>query len=58
MKKAERLNELHVGQTVYIDERGDRPFKVKMVEDKLVPYIVTSDNRCHCFYQGIWIKED
>ncbi|MCR4854922.1 MAG: hypothetical protein K5908_02020 [Erysipelotrichaceae bacterium] len=57
MKKAEKLNDLHVGQIIYTDESGKQSFRVKMLEDKLVPYIVTSDNRCHCLYKGIWFKE-
>ncbi len=57
MKKAEKLNELKVGQTVYLDETGKRETVVRSIENKLVPYIITSDSSCHCFYKGIWFNE-
>ncbi|MBQ6335342.1 MAG: hypothetical protein IJI46_09765 [Erysipelotrichaceae bacterium] len=57
MKKAEKLSEIRIGQKVSIDEKGENSFKVRLVEDKLVPYIVTDDNRCHPLYRGIWIMD-
>ena len=57
MRKAERLSEIFVGQRVYTDEKWENLRVVKMVEDKLVPYIVTDDNSCHCLYKGIWILD-
>ena len=57
MKKAEKLNELKIGQTVYLDEMGKRQTVIRSIENKLVPYIVASDNSCHCLYRGIWFNE-
>ena len=58
MKKAEKLNELKIGQTVYLDEKGKRQTVIRSIENKLVPYIVISDNSCHCLYRGIWFNEN
>ena len=57
MKKAEKLSDLKIGQIVYDDEKGSRKYTVKSLEDKLVPYIVATDNSCHCLYKGIWYRE-
>ena len=58
MKKADRLNELRVGQTVFLDERGQDRTTVKSIEDKLVAYIVAEDNSCRPLYRGIWFDEE
>ena len=57
MKRAEKLSELKVGQVVYDDEKGERKFEVRSLEDKLVPYVVGDDNSCHCLNRGIWVKD-
>ena len=57
MKKAEKLNELKVGQIIYLDESGKRETVIRSIENKLVPYIVATDNSCHCLYRGIWFNE-
>ena len=58
MKRVEKLNELRVGQIAYADEKGNRKFVVRSLEDKLVPYVVATDNSCHSIRNGIWSKEN
>ncbi|MBQ6493473.1 MAG: hypothetical protein IJI92_06385 [Erysipelotrichaceae bacterium] len=56
MKKAESLSELNVGQQVYIEiNRVKRPFVIRSLENKLVPYIIATDNSSHSLSRGIWI---
>ena len=58
MKKAEQLNELNIGQHIFVISDDDRKeFVIRSLEDKLVPYIVATDNSCHSLNKGIWIKE-
>ena len=58
MKKAEKLSDLKIGQVIYDDEKGEKRFVVKSLEDKLVPYVVSTDNSCHCLYKGVWYTEN
>ena len=58
MKRVEKLSELRVGQIAYADEKGNRMFVVRSLEDKLVPYVVATDNSCHSIRNGIWSKEN
>ena len=57
MKKAEKLDELKIGQTVYDDETGKNGYVVRSLENKLVPYIIATDNSCHSIRKGIWFAE-
>ena len=57
MKKAERIDELEVGQTIYTDEKAQNSYVIKSLEDKLVPYIVATDNSSHSLMRGIWFSE-
>ena len=57
MKKAERIYELEVGQTIYTDEKAQNSYVIKSLEDKLVPYIVATDNSSHSPMRGIWFSE-
>ncbi len=58
MKKAESLSEIRIGQDIYDDESGKKKYVVRSLENKLVPYIVATDNSCHTLYKGVWIKEN
>ncbi|MBQ9157902.1 MAG: hypothetical protein IJ136_01030 [Erysipelotrichaceae bacterium] len=58
MKKAQSLNELSVGQKVYVE--GDDEKKevvIRSIEDKLIPYIIATDNSSHSLNEGIWLTE-
>ncbi len=57
MKKAEKLSDLNIGQVIYDDESGKRKYIVKSLENKLVPYVIATDNSCHTLYKGVWFKE-
>ena len=58
MKKAEQLKELNIGQhIIVIDDDHKQEYVIRSLEDKLVPYIVATDNSCHSLNKGIWIKE-
>ena len=58
MKKAETLSEIRVGQVIYDDEEGKKRYVVKSLENKLVPYVIATDNSCHTLYKGVWIREN
>ena len=55
MKKIEKLSELRIGQTIYTDEEARRKYVIRSLEDKLVPYIIATDNSSHSLRKGIWI---
>ena len=58
MKKAEQLKELNIGQhIIVINDDHKQEHVIRSLEDKLVPYIVATDNSCHSLNKGIWIKE-
>ncbi|MCR5095970.1 MAG: hypothetical protein K6A70_04455 [Erysipelotrichaceae bacterium] len=58
MKKAEQLKELNIGQhIIVINDDHKQEYVIRSLEDKLVPYIVATDNSCHSLNKGIWIKE-
>jgi len=57
MKKAENLKQLHVGQKVYIEiDQQKKEITIRSLEDKLVPYVIATDNSSHSLQKGIWIK--
>jgi len=57
MKKAENLKQLHVGQKVYIEiNQQKKEITIRSLEDKLVPYVIATDNSSHSLQKGIWIK--
>ena len=58
MKRAEKLSDLKVGQVIYDDEKGEKEYIVRSLEDKLVPYVVSTDNSCHCLRSGVWYTEN
>ena len=51
-------NGLALFHLMYVDEKGKRQTVIRSIENKLVPYIVISDNSCHCLYRGIWFNEN
>ena len=58
MKKAEQLKELNIGQhIIVIEDDRKQEYVIRSLEDKLVPYIVATDNSSHSLNKGIWIKE-
>lgn len=58
MKKAQSLDELSVGQTIYVESGSDtKEYVIASIEDKLVPYIVATDNSSHSLRSGIWIVD-
>ena len=57
MKKAEKLSDLNIGQVIYDDESGKHKYIVKSLENKLVPYVIATDNSCHTLNKGVWFKE-
>ena len=58
MKKAEQLKERNIGQhIIVINDDHKQEYVIRSLEDKLVPYIVATDNSCHSLNKGIWIKE-
>lgn len=58
MKKAEQLKELNIGQhIIVIEDDCKQEYVIRSLEDKLVPYIVATDNSSHSLNKGIWIKE-
>ena len=57
MKRAERLSELRIGQQIYDEKDGTKFYVVKSLEDKLVPYVIATDNSCHSLRKGIWFME-
>ncbi|MBR0420735.1 MAG: hypothetical protein IJI66_16360 [Erysipelotrichaceae bacterium] len=58
MKKAEQLSELNIGQHIFvISDDNRKEYVIRSLEDKLVPYIVATDNSSHSLNKGIWIKE-
>ena len=57
MKRAERLSELRIGQQIYDEKDGTKSYVVKSLEDKLVPYVIATDNSCHSLRKGIWFKK-
>ena len=45
MKKAEQLKELNIGQhIIVINDDHKQEYVIRSLEDKLVPYIVATDN--------------
>ena len=57
MKKVEKISELNIGQTIYVDEEGKKnPYVIRSLENKFVSYIVATDNSSHSIMKGIWIK--
>lgn len=57
MKKISKLNELKVGQKIYLfKDRKEKPYVIRSLEDKLVPYVITTDNSAHSILSGIWIE--
>ena len=58
MKKAKRIDELHIGQKIYVkDQTDEKEFTVRSLEDKFVPYVIATDNSCHSIRKGIWISD-
>ncbi len=57
MKKVKKLDELEVGQRIYADEGGKKELTVRSLEDKLVPYVIATDNNCYSLDRGIWSGE-
>ena len=57
MKKINKLTELKVGQSAYFED-DQKEHRIKSLEEKLVPYVVTDDGSCHCLHRGIWVKEN
>ncbi len=58
MKKAENICELSVGQKIYTDiNTARKEYIIRSIEDKLVPYIIATDNSSHSLYSGIWVDE-
>ena len=58
MKKADRIDELHVGQKIYVkEETREKEYTVRSLEDKFVPYVIATDNSCHSLRKGIWIPD-
>jgi len=54
MKKAEQLKELNIGQhIIVINDDHKQEYVIRSLEDKLVPYIVATDNSCHSLNKGI-----
>lgn len=56
MKKVERIDELRIGQKIYLEEKKEKEHIVRSIEDKLVPYVVTEDNSSHSIAKGIWTE--
>ena len=56
MKKAESIDELKVGQTIYLEEKPDNKHVIKSLEDKLVPYVIIEDHSSHSIQNGIWTE--
>ena len=58
MRKAQSLDELSVGQIIYVEsESGKKEYVIASIENKLVPYIVATDNSSHSLNRGIWIVD-
>ncbi|MBR4471201.1 MAG: hypothetical protein IKS54_07845 [Erysipelotrichaceae bacterium] len=58
MKKAEDIRQLHAGQKIFVgDDVSKKQLIIRSVEDKLVPYVIASDNSSHSIRKGIWIEE-
>ena len=56
MKKVEKTSELRVGQTIYVEGDEKKEYVIRSIENKLVPYVVATDNSSHSLLKGIWIK--
>ena len=58
MKKAEDIRQLHAGQKIFVgDDVSKKQLIIRSVEDKLVHYVIDSDNSSHSIRKGIWIEE-
>ena len=58
MKRAEKIDELHIGQKIYVgDQSQKKELVVRSLEDKFVPYVIATDNSCHSLRKGIWIRD-
>lgn len=58
MKKAQTLNELSIGQKVYVQGNDEKKeVVIRSIEDKLIPYIIATDNSSHSLNEGIWFLD-
>ncbi len=59
MKKAEKISELKIGQRIYVDINNERKsLIIRSIENKFVPYVITSDNSSHSLAEGIYIEKN
>ena len=53
MKRIQSLDEINIGDRVFVDE-GKKEVIVKSKIDKLIPYIIATDNSGYSVDRGLW----
>lgn len=56
MRRVSGVEELEIGQTIYLEEDQKKEHVIRSIEDKLLPYVIIEDSSSHFLSKGIWIE--